>query len=403
VLSELYYPEEAATGHYVTKIAEGLADRHRVGVLCGQPSYEARGLRAPRRERRRGVDIYRCGATVLNKDIALYRALNLFTITVSIFLQACLRIRRGDSVLVVTNPPTLPFLAQVACRIRGARCLLLVHDLYPDVLVAAGLANPGSFLTRGMERLQRRLYRSVDRVIVLGRDMRARVAEKLGGDDRHLEIIPNFADTHEIVPSPRQDNALIGALGLGDKFVVQYSGNIGRMHGIEDLLACARLLESTDTVFLFIGSGAKLPLVERAARERDPSNLVVLGRRPRNELSESLGACDIAVISLLPGMGGVSVPSRMYNILAAGRPILAVADANSELALVVREERVGWVVPPGQPLAVAEAIEGARSDPYELERMSARARRAAEGKYLLRHVNAAYDDLIRGLDGGARR
>ena len=180
VVSELYYPEETSTGYILTRIAEGMADRFDVHALCGQPSYSARGLRAPATEVRNGVMIRRCRATTLNKDVLLLKLLNLATITLSMFWNALWRLRRDDMVIVVTNPPSLPFLVALACRLRRARLVLLIHDVYPEVLSAAGMLHPSSFASRLGGRLNRWLYRSAERVVVLGRDMQARDGQAAG-------------------------------------------------------------------------------------------------------------------------------------------------------------------------------------------------------------------------------
>lgn len=399
VISELYHPEDNATGHLLTHIAEGLAERYPVRVLCSQPTYNARGTRAPVCEEHGGVPIRRCRATALNKNVLVLRVINLVTISIALFVQTLARVRRGDFVLVVTNPPLLPFLVAAACKLRGAPFLLLIHDVYPEVLAATGMVKPDALLARGVDALSRRLYRGAERIIVLGRDMARLVAPKLGPARNNLVVIPNWADLDQVCPTPRPSNALLRKLGLTDKFVVLYAGNMGRTHGLEGLAQAAATLRSdTDTHFLFVGSGAKRLWLENVIRASGLGNMTVLGNRPRSEQQTFLNACDVAVISFVPGMAGVSVPSRMYNLLAAGKPILAVADADSELALVVEEEAIGWVVPPGRPDQTARAIREARSDPERLAQMGRRARRVAESKYSLRHAITAYQTMIADLE-----
>jgi colanic acid biosynthesis glycosyl transferase WcaI len=138
VVSELYYPEETSTGHFLTHIAEGLAAHYPVSALCSQPTYSKRGSRAPRREVRHGVEIHRGLGTTFDKDVLPGKLANALTISLSLFLTALRRFRRGDVALVVTNPPFLPFLTRLACALRGARCVLLIHDVYPETLIAAG-------------------------------------------------------------------------------------------------------------------------------------------------------------------------------------------------------------------------------------------------------------------------
>lgn len=396
-VSELYYPEQTSTGYYVTGIAEGLAPSFSVSVLCSQPTYSARGTRAARHETKRGVAIWRCAGTTLDKDRLLFRLLNLATISLSVFADAVRRFERGDVVVVTTNPPTLPFVTLIACRIRRAKCVLLVHDVYPEVLVASGWLERGSLVARALGVLQRMLYRSMDRIVVIGRDMETLVSPKLKAEDKVVRI-PNWADVDDVHPTSRADNALLTKLGLAEKFVAQYSGNMGRTHGIETLVEAAERLRSDPSVhFLFIGSGARRRWLEETVTSRGLPNVTVLPYQPRDELSTSLNACDVAIVSFGPNMAGFSVPSRMYNILASGKPIIAVADRDSELAQVVDEESVGWVIPPGVPDRFVAAILEAKLDSKARADMGTRARQAAEQKYSYSRVIAAYYSALSDL------
>ena len=396
VVSELYYPEETSTGYFLTRIAEGLAQDHQVSVLCSQPTYSARGTRAPDREQRNGVDIQRCRGTTLNKDKLIPRLVNLLTISLLIFWRAITRFRSQDVVLVVTNPPALPFLVALACWLHRAKCLLLIHDVYPEVFVAAGLLSPRSPGVWLISWSTTRLYRRVERIIVLGRDMRDLVVHKLGLKSNKIVIIPNWADVDEISPVPSAQTRLSKALNLSGKFVLQYSGNMGRTHDLEILVECARKLQDRpDIHFLVVGWGAKRRRLEELIATYHMSNMTLLANRPRDELADSLNVCDVGIISFVPGMAGISVPSRMYNIMAAGKPILAIADAGSELALVIQEEQIGWVISPGESDAMTAAVVEAYSTPSLIKAMSARARQVAETKYTLQAVITAYSNLIR--------
>jgi glycosyltransferase involved in cell wall biosynthesis len=398
VVSELYYPEQSATGYFLTNIAEGLSLRHTVNVFCAQPTYSARGTRAPFREIYHGVEIFRCWSTTFDKDILFGRIVNLVTLSVSVFLMALRRFGSTDRVIVVTNPPSLPFAISAACWLRGAEKVLLIHDVYPEVLVAASMWRRNSAIVRILDWLNKRLLRGMDWIIVLGRDMKGLVISKLRQQDR-VSIIPNWGDIDQIVPVPKGETRLVKELELTNKFIVQYSGNIGRTHGLESLVGAAEVLRNKDEIhFLFIGSGAKKPWLEKIVQERALANVTVLPMQPRKDLCQSLNACDVAVISFVPGMAGVSVPSRMYNILAAGKPIIAVADNDSELALVVREESVGWVVPPNEEGALSEAILEARNNAEIRKEMGDRARRVATEKYSKETVINAYLELMERID-----
>lgn len=400
-VSELYYPEETSTGYYLTRTAEGLAAHRPVGVLCSQPTYSARGVQAPKNETRRGVSIRRCAGTRLDKDVPFFRLVNLATISLSIFANALVRFRRGDVVFVTTNPPTLPHLTWLACALRGARCVLMVQDVYPEALVAGGWIRGDGSLRRFLTRVQEFLYSRMERILVLGRDMGSLVARGMRRGTDRIAVITNWADLEQITPQPRRDNALLAGLGLQDKFVVQYSGNMGRTHGLESLVEAARRLKGdTGIHLLFIGSGAKKRWLEETVANEGLPNVTIRPNQPRSDLAVALNAGDVAIVSFVPGMAGVSVPSRMYNLLAAGKPIIAVADPDSELARVVVEEGAGWVVPPDDVEGIVGAVRAARDDRTLLADMSARCRRAVESKYSFEHVLAAYRGLVDELEEG---
>ena len=381
VVSELYFPEQTSTGFFLTRIAEGLAEDFEVHALCGQPTHSARGTRAPYREHRNGVAVLRAPGTTLNKDSIAGRLLNMITLTASMFGHLVAGLRRGDAVLVVTTPPAVPFATRLACAMRGATCVLLIHDLYPDNIIAAGLVAKESLVARALDDASRRLFRSVACVCVVGRDMRELVLRKLAPHrPPRIEVTPNWADGG-LAPAPKSSNPLVNKLGLQDKFILQYAGNMGPVHGIEMLLEAARQLFdlAPDVHFLFLGSGGKRPLVEEAARTQP--NITLLDHRPRSEQQIFLNACDVAITAFVPGMFGAGVPSRLYNVLETGKPFIAAVDDQSEMALVIKEERTGWVTPPGDTRAFVEAVLQARASRELLDEMGTRGEDAARRKY----------------------
>lgn len=398
VISELYYPEETSTGFFLTKIAEGLTEQFQVSVLCSQPTYGARGERAAISEIHKGVHIHRSWGTTFNKDVLPLRLVNIVTITFSILLNAIWRVRSGDCVLVVTNPPALPFAVSLACFLHRVPCVLIIHDVYPEILIAAGITRQGSILNRVIGCLTQMMYRQMSRIIVLGRDMVQLVVRKLPDGDQCIVTIPNWADLDVVSPSYRKENKLLAQLGCTDKFVVQYAGNMGRTHGLEDLVCCAKELRNDAMIhFLIIGTGAKRMWIQEIVNEQKINNITILDYQPRADLSNTLNACDVAIIVFVKGMAGVSVPSRMYNIMATGKPIIAVADAESELALVVREEDIGWVIYPGDIGGLRMAILEAKANPDVLVQMGQRARRAAEAKYSFERVKKAYTEMVASI------
>lgn len=384
VLTEIYYPEETSTGYYLTKIAEGLADKFDVKVLCGQPNYSARGTRAPAREIHKNVEIFRVFGTTFNKNVIPLRLVNMLTISVSMFVNAFTKVRSGDRVLVVTNPPSLPFIAAIAAKLRGAVYTLLIHDNYPEILIAAGKTRPDAAVVRFANFCNRWLYKHASKIIAVGRDMNELLAKKTAGLDVPIATIPNWAELESVSPADRNDNALLKELGLEDKFVFLYAGNMGYPNDVESIIGCAEILRSDDRIhFVFLGAGVKRGWIIEERRRRSLGNVTVLDPRPRSEQRTFLNACDVAFVSLVSSMKGVSMPSRTYNILAAGKPILAIVEDGSETARVVGEESVGWVVAPGSPETLAETALEIYARREELPEMGKRAGAAAMEKYSL--------------------
>ena len=385
VVTELYYPEDNQTGYYLTRIAEGLAEDFDVKVICGQPNYAARGTRAPKRETHRGVEIFRVWGTTLDKNVLAFRLLNMLTLGVSMFLASLRKIAKGEDALVVSAPPSLPFGTAVAAKIRRAEYSLIIQDKYPEILTAVGKSKPDSFFIRLLNNLNRRLYNSAKKIIVVGRDMKKLVGGQMNDNQANnskIAVIQNWASLEEVEPLPRNTNPLLAELNLSDKFVFLYAGNMGHPQDLESIVECAEKLRNDARFhFLFIGSGVKRKWLEREVSEKHLSNVTVIAPRPRSEQKIFLNACDVGLVPLVNRMYGVAMPSRTYNFLAAGKPILALTDELSEVAMVIEDDQVGWFVPPHQPGELLAKIHQVYDERNNLLEMGNRARRAALEKY----------------------
>ena len=395
VISELYYPEETSTGYYLTRIAEGLTDKFDVKAISGQPNYSARGTIAPKREKHKGVEIFRSTGTRLDKNVIVFRLINMLTLSASVFFNAVYRFAAGDRVLVVTNPPTIPFIVALASLFRGASYTLLIHDNYPEILIAVKKMRPGSFSATFLAYLNRWLYKYAAKIIVVGRDMEELAARKTEGLDVPIVTIPNWAELESISPRPKKDNVLLAELNIADKFVLLYAGNMGHPNDIESIVNCAeRLLNDSRIHFIFLGAGVKRQWLSNQIKSRSLSNITLLDPKPRSEQQIFLNACDVALVSLVDNMYGVSMPSRTYNILAVGKPIIALTEQNSELARIIDEERIGWVVTPGSVDELHSTIVDSAVGTAELEEMGKRARVAAETKYSLQTALEKYRSAL---------
>ncbi len=399
VVTELYYPDDGATGHLLTQIAEGLADDVTVHVLTAQPGYAQKRELAPRAETLNGVHIRRCRSTRFSKDHMPLRLINVLTIMISFLWNMIWRFRKSDEVLVVTNPPTLPIAALMACRIRRSGCTLLVHDIYPDVLVPTGFTKKNSIPYRLIDFFSRRLFCGVHRIITIGRDMRERVIAKSESLKSKTSVIANWCDHERVYPVPRNDNPVMQQLGLADKFVVLYSGNVGRTHGLETIAGAAKILEESGQVdihWLVCGAGGGRAAFEQKCQQLELSSVTVHDFFPRDQLHYSLSCGDVAIIPFIPGMAGISVPSRMYNFFAAGQPVIGVTEPDSELALTLTENRIGWVVRPDNAQQLADLVQQIYTGHNQLPEMSKRCREVAVETYSRERALAQYREVLLG-------
>lgn len=400
IASELFFPEETSTGYFITRIAEGLTNSFDVHVICTRAGYSARGIRVARREVRNGATIHRLPATSFDKDRLGPRLLNVVTFSLAALIFAIARLRRGDIVLAVTNPPSLPFVIAAGAMFHRARRILLVHDVYPEVLAATRMIDRNGHIFRLLTGVTRWLYRRYDRVIVLGRDMAEVVGAKLGDRADRLRTITNWGTIDTIGPQARDNNGLRRELGLEGKFIVQFSGNIGRTHDLTSVLAAAAALRSrTDVHFLLVGYGKQLGFVRDEVERRNLSNVTLLPRQPSDRLATMLACSDLTVIAFVADMYGVSVPSRMYNVMAAGVAIAAMADPRSELALVVAEESSGWVLDDGDADALTLLISDLADDTARTETRcrGANGRRAVVARFSRSEVLRRFADEVRAL------
>jgi colanic acid biosynthesis glycosyl transferase WcaI len=396
LVTELYFPEMTSTGYYLTRIGEGLADEFDVKVICGQPNYSARGTIAPKRETLNGVEIFRAAGTRLNRAYIPLRLINMITLGLSVFVKAVANFKRGDKVLAVTTPPNMPFIVAFASLIRGASYVPLIHDNYPEMLVAVGKTTEDSFLTTAMNFFNRWLYKHAAKIIVVGRDMKKLVERKTEGLDIPIATVPNWAELESVSPAPRDAAPLLGELGISDKLVLMYAGNLGFPNDLESIVDCARIIKDRLPVHMvFIGEGVKRKWLEQKVKELGLTNVTILDPRPRGEQMSFINSCDLGIVPLTSKMWGVSMPSRTYNLLAAGKPILALTEKDSEVDLVVKENDIGWSVPPNSPEKMALSIEDILERRDELAEMGNRARAAAEQQWNFETALEGYRTVLR--------
>ena len=387
VVSQHYPPDSSTTAAIMAKISEHLAAEIPVLVLSGTAGSAAGGSTSKQ------PAVVEIRNRIPEKAALLKRAAAEACFAVRAFMALLKRLQRGDVAVTVTAPFMLPYAVAAAAWLKRARSVLIMHDLYPDVLVTAGLLNPASVSAKAMRGANALMFRTLDAVVIIGRDTEALLLRYKGITPDRIRFIPNWATLVPAVRPLQPDNRWRRPHAA--RFVVGLSGNLGFTHDPLIVFEAARLLrDDPDIHFLLSGWGIGFERLKQMQSETGLANVTLVDRVEDEKLEEFLAAADVWLIPYRRNAAGVSTPSRFYNLLAVGRPVILVSEPGAEAALIVTEHDVGWVVPPGKPDQLAKAIRQAFSseDPLRAERAAAIARR-----FNVAEAMAGYSLLIREL------
>ena len=411
VLCPHFEPDVAPTGAVMTRIAHELIDRgHRLHVITSLPWYQRHAIepgwegRLVRTETTGWGRISRVNPFPTDKRNLPARAVAFGGFTALATAIGMATRLRPDGVLAMSPPLTLGPAGAIVGRVRRVPLVFNIQDVFPDVAVELGLLT-GDRAIAGARWLERMSYRASDAVTVLSEDLadnvRAKITQGLPAARAQMQsakvrVIPNFVDTAHIVPSDHE-NEYRRTHGLSGHRVVMYAGNVGLSQSLDLVIGAARDLRERrpDVVFVINGGGAARPDLEAAAA--DLPNLRFIDMAPIDQLPEVLAAADVHVVPLRTGLARSSVPSKMYSILAAGRPIVASVDEGTEVARTVEQAGAGLAVPPDDQEAFTSAIERLLDDAGARERMGAAGRDFVVGWASPAAVAASYEDLFAEL------
>lgn len=390
LISQWFPPEQAPIGFMIRELANDLAGagwdvtvvtgfpNHPTGIVFG--GYRKRWLLEEYVE---GVRVWRVNLYTSRRRTPLRRVLTFLSFTLSSCLTIALR-ARPDVVFAVLQPLSVGVTLPMLKWLKGFRLVLNVQDLHPDVPIQLGLVrNP--LLIRVLRAVERFAYRHADRLAVICDGFRRHCIER-GARKEAVRVIPNWVDLDEIHPGASR-TAFRASLGLGeDHFVVLYAGTIGYVSGAEVMVEVARVLGKDSRIrVVFVGEGPLTSVLERAVKNANLENVIFVPFQPRDRLNDVQAAADISVVTLLPGKGKLSVPSKVLGYMAAARCVACAVDADSETAHLVSEARCGVVTAPGDPDALAGAILALKADGSRRDEM-ARNGRAYLERHLSRHT-----------------
>ena len=403
-VNRYFHPDESATSQLLSDLAFGLAKSDiDVHVVCSRQLYGAPKANLPASDEIRGVVVHRLWTTRFGRRNLLGRAVDYASFYVTCALALIRRLKRGDIVVAKTDPPLISLVVAVAARWKGAILVNWLQDVFPEVASAIGASPLPAVLDRGLRSWRDSSLRSAAVNVVIGRRMHDYLRGR-GIPAHRLRIAENWAVTHAPDPKPTACSELRRAVGLSDKFVVGYSGNLGRAHEYRVFLEAAEALRlESNFQFLFIGGGVGMTALGAEAKDRQLASMHFLPYQPRDTLDDSLAAPDVHLVSLLPSLEGFIVPSKFYGVLAAGRPVVFVGDLCGELAGVIHESGCGAVVRSGDAQHLVDTLRELQRDVVRRDAMAAAASTLLTERYGSSRALANWIGLVIELQGAAAR
>lgn len=394
-VNRYFYPDLSATSQILTDLAFHLANTGaKVTVITGRRRYTDASATLVPRETINGVDVIRVATTGFGRSRLVGRAIDYLSFYVTALWRLARTIRRRDIVVAKTDPPLMSVVAALAVRLKGARQVNWLQDLFPEVAMVLAPDFVNGFIARIARRLRDWSLRQAELNVVLGDLMYERVLS-LGVPVDRVRTIPNWTDDRAIVPVEHSDNPLRSEWDVADKFVVAYSGNLGRAHEFRTFMkAATRLNHRRDIVFLVIGGGAQMRNVRNFAAGFGLKNVLERPYQPRERLRYSLGVADLHVVSLKPALEGLIVPSKFYGIAAAQRATVFIGDPNGEVGTLLRRFECGRSFDVGDDEGIAGFIERLADDRAECARMGVNARRALDQQWSQEQAFAQWRDAL---------
>ena len=397
ILTQFFPPDYAPTGQLMAELAQGLS-RHgiEVQVFAGQPGYAYDRALAASQEVVNGVTVRRTRTVNFWPQRIRGRAVGGMLYCLRSFVKLLSAARRGDLLLVTTEPPYLPVLAYLLHRIFNQPYLCVVYDLYPEVAIALGVVSERHPVARLWRRLNQLSWRHAEAIVVLSHTMKLHIVTQCPEVAKNITVIHNWADPEAICPRPKADNWFAQAHGLDQVFTVLYSGNMGRCHDIDTILAAALELRHDAVRFVFVGAGAKRQPSIDWVQAQGLTHCLFLPYQPKEVLPFSLTACDLSLVSLVKGVEGLVVPSKLYGSLSAGRPVAAICEPHSYLRSLLQEGKFGQAFNNGDGAGLAAFIRQLMANPAMGLRMGQQGRNYMMQKFTPEHCARRYFDVVDG-------
>lgn len=399
IITQFYPPDYAATGQLIQELAVQLGKENiQVSIFTGQPGYAFQQPQAPALEREKGISIRRSQSYKLWSTRIRGKTFSgiLFSIRAGLYLLR--HGRKYNTVLLTTAPPFLSVVGYVANLLFKINYVCLIYDLYPDAAIELGVITANHPLTKLWHQVNQLVWQNSQKIIVLTETMKQRILARHPQIAPQISVIHNWANEAWIKPLAKQQNWFAHIHGIDNQFTVLYSGNFGRCHDLDTIIKAMELLQNLPVKFVFIGAGAKYDLCRQLVSDRHLHNCTFLPYQDRKNLPYSLTACDLALVSIAPGLEGVVAPSKLYGIMAAGKAIAAICEPHSYLRQLIQDANCGQCFDNYNSVGLAEFILRLMSEPNLAATMGKAGRKYMVANFTPKIIAQQYRAILNQVD-----
>ena len=398
IVSEKYNPSLSTDSILMTQLSEDLFSMDRDVTVLTSRLIETK-KRLPAQENIHGVHVKRMRCLRIPGNSTIIKILNRIFLMISSFFYIPF-LRHFDIVMCVSTPPLFPLIGAIGEVLFHNKFVFLLYDLYPEVAELMGLTKHNSVAYRFLNILYLYVFKHADRVICLGRDIQKYLISVKKVPLDKTVIITNWADAENVVLE-NPDHMFRKRNGIENKFLVTYSGNLGLFHDFDTLIEAAQsfqLMKNDHIVFAIVGRGDQKARVVSKVGEAGLKNIIFEDFLPADEHYDLLASSDVLLTTLKPGVENCSVPSKTYPYIVSGKPVIAIMNAESEIAQTIREEKAGYVIEPGQAELLVDTLEVMMQDPKLMQTISHNAKDAGKRRFTRSIVIPMYEKLFQSLE-----
>ena len=400
-INRFFYPDESATSQILSDLAFYLSDQnHDVYIITSRQRYDNASAKLPSIDIVRNVKIQRIWTSRFGRHWLPGRLLDYFSFYISAIARLFLLCRKNDIIIAKTDPPILSIPVRVIARLRKAKQINWLHDLFPEIAMALGIIRKDSIFGKLLINARNSSLVNSDLNVVIGDSMRDKLIRE-GVPENRICVIHNWVNESVIQPLSGSTNPLLEQWGLTGKFIVEHSGNLGRVHDYETVInAAEKLKNEKDIVFLFIGGGIKLEELAQEVFIKGLDNFIFKDYQPRESLRYSLGLANVHLVVLDKSMEGMIVPSKFYGACAAGKPVIFIGDSKGEIPGILNSTESGVAVDQENDKRLSEVILEFKND-NELEKnMGANAWRISNERFSMDMAFSEWEKTLQRVGAG---